>query len=226
MSETDARDRTPDSVGPDSASSDIEEALGKARALLETGDVEDCLVLLENLQPKYVRGIELFDLLGDVLLRRGNIEDGIRYKTLHEILKGTFRIVGEEKKAHAPGIPAVIHLGPSPTEEGESEATATEPGQVLATGVAGEEEGEAEGPVSAVLFPMTAEMGHELMRQGHFSSALEIYETLLRTRPEDDTLKEAREKAHKKTVAQKLLGVLQGWLLNIEKMKAQLPTRP
>ena len=39
---------------------------------------------------------KLFDLLGDALLRRGNIEEGLRYKTLHEVLKGTFKIATDE----------------------------------------------------------------------------------------------------------------------------------
>ena len=34
-----------------------------------------------------------------MLLRRGFVKDGIRYKTLHEILKGTFKIAKEEADA-------------------------------------------------------------------------------------------------------------------------------
>ena len=46
--------------------------------------------------------------------------------------------------------------------------------------------------------PVTAAMGHELMRQGHFDRALEIFTLLAARHPEDQSLQEGKEEARKK----------------------------
>ena len=92
MSSPDAKDLTKQFSCPYSAGMEFEQVLRKAQALLSEADLEGALELLTHLEKKYVNAARLFDLLGDVLLRRGSIEEGIRYKTLHEILKGTFKI--------------------------------------------------------------------------------------------------------------------------------------
>ena len=43
-----------------------------------------------------MRAAKLFDLLGDVLLRCGNIEEGLDTRPFHEVLKGTFKIASDE----------------------------------------------------------------------------------------------------------------------------------
>ena len=77
---------------PYSAGADFDEAIRKARALLARDEVEPALESLVMLEKKYIDAVEVFNLLGDAFLRIGKTKTGIRYKTLHEILKGAFRI--------------------------------------------------------------------------------------------------------------------------------------
>ena len=72
----------------------------------------------------------------------------------------------------------------------------------------------------ADFIPVTAAMGQEFMRQGHFDRALEIFNLLVKRNPEDQSLIQTREKARKKSREKKLLGVLRKWLENIEQMKS------
>ncbi|MBI4963632.1 MAG: hypothetical protein HY913_10175 [Desulfomonile tiedjei] len=202
---------------PFSAGIEFEQVLSKAEALLHDADLESALELLTRLETKYVDAAKLFDLLGEVLLRRGNIEQGIRYKTLHEILKGTFKIASAESIAQVrpaaqrplgaraaseplAGIapPCDVHKEASRVRDAEEEARRKR----------------------AEFIPVTAAMGREFMRQGHFDKAFEIFSLLLQKNPEDESLIQARERARKKSSEKKLLWVLQRWLENIEQMKA------
>jgi len=211
---------------------DFQQAVGRARTLLQSGDVERSLALLIELEKKYVRAVELFDLMGEVLLRLGDYEAGIRYKTLHEILRGTFRISGEERKAYeealtggfepevfaAPdAVPAEEPSHPPVAEQPELRKIEPEPGTVDS-----EESTEMDSPGSEGLFPVTAAMGHEFMRQGHFDRATEIFDLLLARKPENDAIRASRERAHKKSVEKQVVGVLRGWLGNIDKIRSEL----
>ncbi len=93
---TDTKDDPSQFSCPYSAGVELEHVLSKAEALIERADLEEALELLTVAEKRYVRAAKLFDLLGDVLLRCDRIEEGVRYKTLHEVLKGTFRIATDE----------------------------------------------------------------------------------------------------------------------------------
>ena len=99
MSGTQSKDFSAEFSCPYSAGMDFEQAIAKARSLCASGDLEGAHELLSHLEKRFVRAARLFDLYGDVLLQRGFVKDGIRYKTLHEILKGTFKIAKEEANA-------------------------------------------------------------------------------------------------------------------------------
>lgn len=199
---------------PYSAGTDFGKALERAGGMLESGDIEGAMELLEGLEHQYVRGVRLFDMIGDLLLRQGKVEPGIRYKTLHEILRGTFQIAAQERKAHDTGSQREeVEWVPKP-EPPRPRVRKAEPETDLDT--AGLE------PV----FPVTAEMAHEFMRQGHFDRALAIFNTLIEKKPQDESLKSARNRARKKTSEKVVLTVLQGWLENIQRMRRDLSTGP
>ena len=96
MTGTDTKDDASQFSCPYSAGAEFDHVLKKAETLLQNADLEEALDLLTVAEKRYVRAAKLFDLLGDALLRRGNIEEGLRYKTLHEVLKGTFKIATDE----------------------------------------------------------------------------------------------------------------------------------
>lgn len=197
MSYTEDKDYGKEFTCPYLAGRDFEDAVAKAESLLEKGETESALILLRNLQGKYVRTVRLFDLLGAALARAGNFEDGTRCRSLYGELRDVF------KRSGADG--------------GAEEATREEE-------EAAEETGETEigTPPSAGLFPVTAAMGDEFMRQGHFDRALEIFDALLVSNPDDETLQQSREKAHKKGRETKMLEFLKGWLGAIEKIRSEL----
>jgi tetratricopeptide (TPR) repeat protein len=203
---------------------EFEQVLRKAQALFRDANLEGALELLVRLEKKYVDATKLFDLLGDVLLRRGDIEQGIRYKTLHEILKGTFKIAAAESGASAKPTLQRSPAGRSTFQGREAPAgferlTGLHEAVVSTFGAEDDVQAEREE-----FIPVTAAMGQEFMRQGHFDRAFEIFSLLLRKAPEDESLIEARERARKKSREKKLLSVLQKWLENIEQMKAGRPS--
>jgi hypothetical protein len=191
--------------------SGLEQDLKEARALLRNNDLERALELLTHLETEFVRGIELFDCLGDVLLRRGNTQEGTHYKTLYKILKGTFSVVMKDARGLRPAGGAAAPERPLPSESDVPEEGPPPPGWQQGA----EWEGEADD-----FLPVTAAMAHTFMRQGHFGRALEIYDSLIRKNPNDPSVKEAREQALKKKQKKELLEVLQRWLANIEQMKS------
>ena len=114
--------RPGDFACPYSADSEFDQALRQVQGLLQEGKLEPALDLLLELEKKYIQAVRLFDLLADVLLRSGQIKPGIRYKTLHEILRGTYKIAKEEMRVDGT-IDSGLRFRPgaSPTGEGAIE---------------------------------------------------------------------------------------------------------
>jgi len=219
MSSTDAKDLSKEFACPYSAGVEFEQALSRARALFRDGDLEGALELLVHLEKKYVNAAKLFDLLGEVLLRLGNIGEGIRYKTLHEILKGTFRIAAAESTAYGQSAAQKQLAGHPACPVSEAAARAPRTTRLVRKdGILGPEEEVQAGEMDFI--PVTAAMGQEFMRQGHFDKAFEIFRLLALKNPEDEALPQARERARKKSREKKVLSVLHRWLENIEQMKA------
>jgi hypothetical protein len=228
MSGTQRKDFSTEFSCPYSAGTDFEDAIAKARSLFADGDLEGAHELLSHLEKRFVRAARLFDLFGDVLLQRGFVKDGIRYKTLHEILKGTFKIAKEEADA----LESRMRGFSSPASVPDLDALATPeagPDDVdQASGVPPAWSSELDEPDSSEdagpLFPVTVAMGREFMRQGHYGRAVEVFDTLAQKNPDDPELHEALKRAGEMMRKKKLLGILQGWLENIENMKAKHPT--
>lgn len=173
--------------------------LKHAEGLIKKKNYDEALELLSRLQAQYVDAVRIFDLMGDVLLKQGNTKEGIRFKTLHEVVKGTFRIVEEET--------SLVDLKLS------AKATSrTEEARESAEDQRDEEETE--------FFPLTESLAKECVRQGHFDRAVAVFTRLLRDKPGDPGLMEALEEARKKQKGKQLLKVFQQWLDNIEQMKA------
>lgn len=183
----------------------LEEALAHAERLFRDGDFEGALALLSALEEDYVRGARLFNLLGDVFLQRGETQLGIRYKVLHEVLRGTFQIAMEETQRHRE-FASELPVG---TETGASNAEA--PHAIL---------GPEEPQVYQDYMPVTAAMGHELMRQGQYERALETFTILSTKNPQDLNLKKAKEHARKRCNEKRIVGMLQRWLGKLDKVKS------
>ena len=222
MTGTDTKDDASQFSCPYSAGAEFDHVLNKAEALLQRADLEEALELLTGVEKRYVRGVKLFDLLGDALLRRGNIEEGLRYKTLHEVLKGTFKIATDEAVC---GSGRARRMADSDYDSGldvrpsEQEICApTGEGALAPCGIP------EKRLKTADFIPVTAAMGHEFIRQGHFDRALEIFTLLAARHPEDQSLQEAKEEARKKGRQNMVLEVLQRWLGNIERMKSSHPS--
>jgi tetratricopeptide (TPR) repeat protein len=202
--------RPGDFACPYSAGSEFDQALRQVQGLLQEGKLEPALDLLLELEKKYIQAVRLFDLLADVLLRSGQIKPGIRYKTLHEILRGTYKIAKEEMRVDGT-IDSGLRFRPgaSPTGEGAIEFVPVSSGEI------------AESGVRPGLYPLTAAMGLEFMRQGHFRRAFEIFDELVRRNPDDQALREARERALKKDRSKQVMELLQRWVARIEQMKSE-----
>ncbi len=187
------------------------ESLEEARDLLDAGEVEGALQLLERLEQDYVQGVEIFDLLGEALIKNGEPDRGARYKTLHKVLGGTFRISGEEQKGDQPQWGAGVGYRKPPLRgpvSGDGGGVESEPPR-REIGVVGNQ----------ALFPVTVEMGRTFMRQMQFDRAVEIFDVLLEQRPDDESIRELRDQAEQRTKDKALLSVLQGWLGSIDKMR-------
>ncbi len=173
----------------------------KSAELIQSDQVDQALELLRSIERDYIQGAQLFDLLGDALLRQGQIEVGIRYKTMFEVLRGTFRILQEKR------LSSQIQ-----TESALSGKLKTSDELHL--------DPDENHPHEEVGLPATLSMGHELMRQGHYDKALEIYRKLAGRNPGDPQFEQHMEKAKKKRNEKELLGVLQHWLSNIDQIKS------
>jgi tetratricopeptide (TPR) repeat protein len=175
---------------------DFEQELDRARSLLENSDLEGAFRLLQNLEAKYISASSLFNLLGDVLIRKGDVEQGLHYKQLHQVLNKTLQIArGAVPKKREAAVAPIADLSPS------------------SSGL------EQDFPDMSYA-PVTAAMAHELMRQGHFDKAAQILNILLQQNPEDGSLKEILDEAAKKGAENRILRTLGGWLNNIKDIKA------
>jgi tetratricopeptide (TPR) repeat protein len=214
MSGTDLKDFSSEFACPYSAGAEFDRALSRAESLAQKGDLEGAIELLSHLEKKYMRAARLFDLLGDLLLQRGQIEAGVRYKTLNEILKGTFRIALEEGGVHG----SMPYVAAAPTQPTLTPMGVGVPPSVASRGI--------QPPTATTEYvPMTAAMAKEFMRQGHYDKALGIYNVLIKKNPEDEALVIDRERARKKGREKKLVGMLQQWLANIERLKGEQGSR-
>lgn len=202
MSYTGDRDFGKEFACPYLAGRDFEDAIQKADTLLEKGENESALLLLLNLEKKYVKAARLFDLLKTAFSRIGCAEDGARSKSMYDGLVDLFERSGSCRETVEE---AALH------EEQQPEGIDT---------------GDIDGPPAASLFPVTAAMGREFMRQGHFDRALEIFEALLAGNPEDEDLQRSRDEAHKKSRETRLLEFLKGWLGAIEKIRSEQSSSP
>lgn len=208
---------------PFSAGVDLDQALNQARSLLQSGKLDACLEMLAVLETKYVRAVSIFELLGELHLKLGNAEEGMRYKTLYETLRGTFQIAGEARKAQRGEVVEAPESDLPFAAETDTEWPAPVTSSVARPqfrSFAPELRPEVLVPESGGLFPVTAAMGEEFVRQAHFDRAVGIYEQLLKRNPEDEGLKKSLEGARRKMREKKMLGVLQTWLSNIEKIKS------
>ena len=181
----------------------LEEGLKQAKALLNKNDLERALELLTRLETGFIRGIELFDCMGEVLLRQGNALEGAHYKTLYRVLQGTFSELMKDVRDFRPA-------GGAAALEAES------PKQWLPSSEPSRESVEKDDE----FLPVTSAMAHTFMSQGHFARALSIFDRLLIQNPDDTSVREAREQALKKKKKKELLEVLQRWLSTIEQMKS------
>jgi tetratricopeptide (TPR) repeat protein len=199
-----------------SAGTDFEEALALGEQYLREKDPDRALAALIELEIRYVDAVKLFDLIGDALIMRGDSEAGVRYKTFHEVMKASFKTtLGQSARSEETAVEKTpvqeVSVAPAPpSRERPAEQRAPSPAAIS-----------RRSEPDDGLFPRTAAMGHEFMRQGHFDRAQEIFETLADKNPEDKSLREARDMAGKKSRERRLLGVFQRWLKNIETMKTE-----
>jgi len=167
--------------------------LGYARELLQNSDLQGAFRVLRDLEAQYIAASSLFDLLGDVLIRKGDADQGFHYKQLHQILNRTLQIARGAKRTQEKGA------------KQETSAYLTRP--------ASEEEADADFAYT----PVTAAMARELMRQGHFDKAAKILDILAEQNPDDRSLREVRDRAVRENRVVRTLG---GWLNNIQQIKA------
>jgi predicted negative regulator of RcsB-dependent stress response len=179
-----------------SGEQDFEQGLDQARSLLQNSDLDGAFRLLQNLEAKYVSASSLFDLLGDVLLRKGDVEQGLHYKRIHQVLNRTLQIARG-------AAPKMKEVAAAPTAELSD--TVSEPEEELS---------------NISYAPVTAAMAHELMRQGHFDKAAQILNILVQQNPEDGSLKEILDEANKRGIEHRILRTLGGWLNNVRDIKA------
>lgn len=173
--------------------------LKSAETLMKLKDWEGAIDLLSNLQAEYVKSVRVFDLMGDVLLKQGNTKEGVRFKTLHEVLRGTFKIV-EEETSYADVSTA-----------DKDSVDSVKVSQVVIDRPTDE---------ASDYFPLTESVAKECMRQGHFDKGVAVLTKLLRERPGDKALETALEEAREKQRGKQLLKIFQQWLKNIEEMKS------
>jgi hypothetical protein len=201
MSDSNSKDVFDDVPQKQAQTTDFEALLWKAEKLMKSSDLDGALEQLLFLQEKYVAATRLFDMLGDAYMRGLDFRQGVRYKTLYEVLTSTLNAQKLARPAEGepgPGQLALVgtdQLGEQPDRE-EPEA------------------------MPAPTTHLTAAMGQELLRQGHFEKALQVFDRLLAKNPQDEALLEAREKARRKSRERRLMGVLERWLHNIEHMKS------
>jgi len=215
MNEFDQKNSSAETEVP-SAEYEFEQRLGRARELLQNADFERALQLLHDLEAQYVRASGLFDLLGEVLIRRGHIDEGLRYKKLHQILHWTLQLAREGRR---PRKTTVDRMTDDYKDRLTTRGASDEPKDAYCP-----ELKEETPSLDLTLTPMTASMAHELIRQGHLGQALEILNILVEQNPEDEALREVRRRAREHMREDSTLRTLTAWLKTIEQMKACRPT--
>ena len=191
--------------------SEFEPELRRAGELLRQNDLNGAFALLSRLEASYLRGAEVFLLLGEVLHRLGQTSRAARYRTLHDILRANFGIIDDgEARAETREILEFQHA---------TDTSISFPEEPLGTQAGLREENET---ALEPFVPLTAAMAEELIRQGHHKRALEIYDRLLARNPEDAALLEAKNLAKRKAHEKRVLGVFEVWLKNIQRMKGEL----
>ncbi len=200
MSDTNVREIFDGVPAKHAQATDFDALLGRAQTLLNSSDFDGALEQLLILQDKYIAATKLFDMIGEAYMRGLDFRQGVRYKTLYEVLTST---LSAQKLAKAPFVACETTPMPRTSESDVAEQAFNEP----------------QAAASPPMTHCTAAMGQELLRQGHFDKALQIFERLLEKNPQDETLLEGKETARKKSREKRLLGVLERWLHNIELMK-------
>jgi tetratricopeptide (TPR) repeat protein len=179
----------------DDSETSFDEQLKEARNLLESGNIDGALNLFKRLEQQYVRAAELFSFMGDALLKNGQTGEGIRYKTLHKILVGTFKIAQEEcrrGKSESPPIDQTLEAREPEFQQDEDEE---------------------------LDLPVTSAMGEQLLKQGHFYEAETLFNKLLKSDPSNDSIKENIRLARKKRNEKQVVQTLEAWLSNVTKIK-------
>ncbi len=186
----------------------FERTLEKARRLIENSHFDDALAMLQELEKRFLAGSRLFDLLGEVLMRQGRIEEGIRYRALYQELKRILEAARERDQAYQRRADT-----PRSREVAEAWESWVKPNAEALT------EHYPLASTEPAFTPVTAAMGQELMRQGHFDRALAIFSALVERNPGDEQLREVRDHARRKSRNQRALRTLGHWLKNLERMK-------
>ncbi len=176
----------------------FEERLKQARILYQNSNFDGAFKILRALEPRYMAASSLFGLLGDVLVKKGALEQGLHYKQLHERLDQMLQIghgISERKleDKHEPSVE---------------------------TSFAPEFPEEAEFDSDIPYAPATAAMAQELIRQGHYEKASRILNFLLEQNPGDESLKPISYELAKKRGETRVLRTLGDWLNNIIYIKS------
>lgn len=186
----------------------IEELVEKAEFLLEEECFEEAIAVLRNVEARYIEYVRIFDLLGEALKYTGNNFEAIRYRTLHEVLKGTFGILQETR------TPQEEIAGDLPSLGNESRPTWKRTEDRLAW------QKSARGHKTHVdEVHRTLSMGQEFVRQEHYDKALDIFDELAAKDPKNQAVVQAIESAVKKRNEKHVLKVLQKWLNNLDAVK-------
>lgn len=176
MSETESTEPTVKSGCSTSSEDDFERLLDEATRFYHNGDFEEALKILSCLEVRFGRYLRLLPLLGDVLMTVGEEHRGLRYKVLYGMLLGALNQMEDSSKIPI-SPPRRLSGGP------------------LESRVAIPQGADEEQPAP---IPPTISMGRLFMRQGHYEKALAIFEDLLVNSPDDDVLRELRDRAKKK----------------------------
>jgi tetratricopeptide (TPR) repeat protein len=190
---------------------EFEPGLRRASELLQENDLDSAFALLSKLEAGYLRGAEVFLLLGEVLRRLGQTSRATRYKMLYDILRANFGIIDEAESRTEVREALEFHRA-------VEAATSFLEDPLGSKAYSGEEDPDS---LEAIV-PVTSAMAEQLMRQGHYKRAVEIYDRLLAKDPEDTGLMGAKDTAKKKAQEERVLGVFEIWLKNIQRMKGEL----
>jgi len=217
MTDLDTRQNSADPEAPYPVADEFQAELSRAKWLVKNRDLDAALTVLLSLKRKFLRGTEILDLLGEVLVQKGLVQEGVRYKTLHELVRMAFTTVPQlSGLVLQPGAQGAVSdiTGAGDLAEDAAAVVALEAG-----GISGPMSEEAPEEALSQFVPLTPAMGNVFMKQGHFDKALQVFRKLLEESPEDESMKAAKELAEKKSREKQLLAIFNRWLKNIESMK-------